>query len=70
MDDSYELLSDNGLSGISDLKRTFIYNNEIDFSTIEGYDNSGNNTDISKFYMGAGVITLAAIVILLIKTHK
>jgi hypothetical protein len=69
MDDSYELLSDNGLSGIGDIKKTFIYNNEIDFSTIEGYDNSGN-TNVDAFYMGAGVITLAAIVLLLIKTHK
>ena len=69
MDDSYELLSDNGLSGLGDLKRTFIYNNEIDFSTIEGYDNSGN-TGVENFYMGMGVVTLAAIVLLLIKTHK
>jgi len=65
MDNSF----DTGLSGFGDLNRNFIYNNEIDFSTIEGYDNSGN-TDVDKFYMGAGVITLAAIVLLLIKTHK
>ena len=65
MDDSFY----KGLTGFDDLNRTFIYNNEIDFSTIEGYDNSGN-TDVDKFYMGAGVITLAAIVLLLIKTHK
>ena len=65
MDDSFYT----GLTGFGDLNRTFIYNNEIDFSTIEGYDNSGN-THVDNFYMGAGVITLAAIVILLIKTHK
>ena len=65
MDNSF----DTGLSGFGDLNRKFIYNNEIEFSTIEGYDNSGN-TDVEKFYMGAGVITLAAIVLLLIKTHK
>jgi hypothetical protein len=69
MDNSF----DTGLSGIGDLNRKFIYNNEIDFSTIEGYDNSGNewyDTDVGKFYMGVGVVTLAAIVLLLIKTHK
>ena len=65
MDNSF----DTGLSGIGDLNRKFIYNNEIDFSTIEGYDNSGN-TNVDNFYIGAGVITLAAIVLLLIKTHK
>jgi len=64
MDNSF----DTGLSGLGDLKRTFIYNNELDFSTIEGYDNSGN--DMGNFYAAMGVITLGAIVLLLAKTHK